>query len=68
MDLHNLVCDPATLVVAWHRVRGNRGSRTAGVDGTSARDVERSGVVSFLSGCGSSFATAATGRCRSENA
>ncbi|MGO9956725.1 MAG: reverse transcriptase domain-containing protein [Solirubrobacteraceae bacterium] len=48
-DLHNLVCDPATLVVAWHRVRANRGSRSAGVDGLSARDVERTGVVSFLS-------------------
>ena len=29
-DLHNLVCDPATLMVAWRRVRGNRGSRSAG--------------------------------------
>ena len=32
-DLFNLVCDPAVLVVAWRRVRGNRGKRTAGVDG-----------------------------------
>ena len=24
-DLYNLVCDPAFLLVAWHRVRGNRG-------------------------------------------
>ena len=32
-DLFNLVADPAVLVVAWRRVRGNRGSRTAGVDG-----------------------------------
>jgi RNA-directed DNA polymerase len=24
-DLHNLVGDPATLMVAWRRVRGNRG-------------------------------------------
>ncbi len=31
-DLWNLVCDPATLVVAWSRVSRNRGSRTAGVD------------------------------------
>jgi len=31
-DLHNLVCDPATLLVAWQRVRANRGSRSAGVD------------------------------------
>ena len=30
---HNLVCDPAVLVVAWARVRGNRGKRTAGSTG-----------------------------------
>ncbi len=35
-DLYNLVCDPAFLVMAWSRVRGNRGSRTAGVDGNTA--------------------------------
>ncbi len=29
-DLHNLVADPAFLVVAWDRVRGNRGARSAG--------------------------------------
>jgi RNA-directed DNA polymerase len=32
-DLFNLVCDPAVLAVAWARVRGNRGKRSAGVDG-----------------------------------
>lgn len=32
-DLHNLVYDPAFLVVAWNRVRSNKGSRSAGVDG-----------------------------------
>ena len=32
-DLFNLVADPAFLVVAWGRVRGNRGARSAGVDG-----------------------------------
>ena len=31
-DLFNLVCDPAFLLVAWVRVRGNKGARTAGVD------------------------------------
>jgi RNA-directed DNA polymerase len=31
-DLFNLVCDPAFVLVAWDRVRGNTGSRTAGVD------------------------------------
>ncbi len=32
-----LVYDPAFLVVAWHRVRGNKGARTAGVDGSTPR-------------------------------
>ena len=36
-DLANLVYDPALLVVAWHRVRGNKGARTAGVDGVTPR-------------------------------
>ena len=48
-DLHNLVCDPATLMVAWHRVRANRGSRSAGVDGQTARYIEQVlGVETFL--------------------
>jgi RNA-directed DNA polymerase len=38
-DLFNLVCDPAFLVVAWDRVRGNRGARSAGVDGVKPRDI-----------------------------
>ncbi len=32
-DLFNLLCEPATLLVAWERVKRNRGSQTAGVDG-----------------------------------
>jgi RNA-directed DNA polymerase len=40
-DLFNLVCDPAFLLVAWHRVRGNKGARTAGVDGQTVAYVER---------------------------
>lgn len=45
-----LVCDPAFLLVAWRRVRGNRGSRSAGVDNESARSIEqRRGHESFLS-------------------
>jgi len=48
-DLHNLVCDPATLLVAWRRVRGNRGSRSAGIDGQTAYEIEvRQGVEPFL--------------------
>ncbi len=38
-DLMNLVCDPAFLMVAWARVRGNRGARSAGVDGVKPRDI-----------------------------
>jgi RNA-directed DNA polymerase len=50
-DLHNLVCDPATLMVAWSRVRANRGSRSAGVDGQTARYIEQVlGVERFLEG------------------
>jgi RNA-directed DNA polymerase len=45
----NLVHDPAFLLVAWNRVRGNRGARSAGVDGASAFYVEqRYGVEAFL--------------------
>src|SRR5437660_579779 len=48
-DLFNLVCDPAFLVVSWMRVRGNKGSRTAGVDGQTARAIEAGcGVEAFL--------------------
>jgi RNA-directed DNA polymerase len=41
-DLYNLVCDPAFLVVAWDRVRGNQGARSAGVDGVTPRSVTAS--------------------------
>ena len=47
-DLHNLVCDPATLVVAWSRVSRNRGSRTAGVDAATRHHIEARGVEQFL--------------------
>ena len=48
-DLFNLVADPAFLLVAWGRVRGNRGARTAGVDGIVVRRVEAGcGVEEFL--------------------
>jgi RNA-directed DNA polymerase len=50
-DLHNLVCDPAVLMLAWLRVRSNTGSRSAGVDGQTARHVEEVlGVEKFLDG------------------
>ena len=48
-DLFNLVHDPVTLLVAFDRVAGNRGARSAGVDGLTVADVEeRVGVPGFL--------------------
>jgi hypothetical protein len=47
-DLFNLVCDPVTLLVAWERVKRNRGSRTAGVDGQTRWHVEQRGVENVL--------------------
>jgi len=48
-DLFNFVCDPATLIVAFDRVAGNTGSRTAGVDGLRVADVEvQIGTPGFL--------------------
>jgi RNA-directed DNA polymerase len=48
-DVFNLVYDQATLLVAWDRVSGNRGARTAGVDAVSRYHVEeRLGVIPFL--------------------
>ena len=38
-DVFNLVYDPAFLVVAWNRVRGNKGARTAGIDGVKPRSI-----------------------------
>ncbi len=49
-DLFNLVCDPAFLLVAWDRVRGNKGARTAGVDGRTAASIQGQGVGEFLEG------------------
>lgn len=55
-DLFNLVADPAFLLVAWVRVRGNKGARTAGVDGATAYYVETvRGVENFLDGLRSSI-------------
>ena len=50
-DLYNLVCDPSFLLVAWDRVRGNTGARTAGVDGQTVHQVEvGQGVEDILDG------------------
>src|SRR5215469_1486458 len=48
-DLFNFVCDPATLIVAFGRVAGNRGANTPGVDGWTVKLVEeRTGIPEFL--------------------
>jgi RNA-directed DNA polymerase len=48
-DLFNLVADPAFLLTAWMRVRGNKGARTPGVDGRTVSYVENvRGVEDFL--------------------
>ena len=50
-DLFNLVTDPGFLLIAWDRVQGNRGARTAGVDGRTAAAVKAGeGVKEFLDG------------------
>ncbi|MEU8365262.1 group II intron reverse transcriptase/maturase [Nonomuraea sp. NPDC048882] len=47
--MFNLICDRATLLVAWERVSGNRGARTAGVDAVTRFHIEeRHGVIPFL--------------------
>jgi RNA-directed DNA polymerase len=43
-DLANLVYDPAFLTVAWSRVRGNKGARTAGVDRVAPRSLDPAGT------------------------
>jgi RNA-directed DNA polymerase len=49
VDLFNLVADPAFLRVAWRRVRGNRGARSAGIDGQTAYSIETErGEEAFL--------------------
>jgi RNA-directed DNA polymerase len=46
-DLYNLVCDPAVLVLAWSRVRSNRGARSAGIDKVEPRSI-KSPTETFL--------------------
>ncbi len=48
-DVFNLVHDPATLIVAFARVAGNRGRNTPGVDGVTAP------TSSKVSGCQGSW-------------
>ena len=55
-DLFNLVCDRATLLHAWERVAGNKGSMTAGIDSVTRFAVTRDdGLVPFLENLRSSL-------------
>jgi RNA-directed DNA polymerase len=48
-DLFNLVYHPDFLTVAWERVRGNKGGRTAGVDRVIPRFIsDDADIVAFL--------------------
>lgn len=51
-DLYNLVADPAFLAVAWERVSGNTGARSAGIDRRTVRSITEStqGAVGLLEG------------------
>ena len=44
-DLFNLVHHPDFLAVAWERVRGNKGARTAGVDRVSPASIAEGAEV-----------------------
>jgi RNA-directed DNA polymerase len=48
-DLFNLITDPSFLLMAWDRVAGNKGARSAGVDGLTVAFVrDRIGKGNFL--------------------
>ncbi|MEU4173753.1 group II intron reverse transcriptase/maturase [Streptomyces sp. NPDC026589] len=50
-DLFNFVHDPMTLRHAFNRIAGNKGARTAGMDGVTVAHVEEQiGVFRFLDG------------------
>ncbi|VBA50595.1 Group II intron-encoded protein LtrA [Mycobacterium attenuatum] len=48
-DVFNLVCHPDFLTVAWERVRGNKGARSAGVDRLATASITGNAeTVAFL--------------------
>lgn len=55
-DLFNLVCHPSYLTVAFEHVAHNKGARTAGVDGVTARQIVADGQVgAFLNSVAASL-------------
>jgi retron-type reverse transcriptase len=64
-DLSNLVADPAFLLVPWRRVRGNRGARSAGIDGQTAyRSKPNAARRRSSPACGPIFGPARSARFR----
>ena len=52
-DLYNLVCDPAFLLVAWDRVRGNKGrARPEWTEPPPTRSRPDPGLRCSSTGCG----------------
>jgi len=47
-DVFNLVAHPDFLTIAWKRVRGNKGARTAGADRVSPATIAEDDQVEFL--------------------
>jgi RNA-directed DNA polymerase len=47
-DVFNLVCDPWFLLLAWDRVRTNKGGRTAGVDRIAPKAIPSDRVLGML--------------------
>jgi RNA-directed DNA polymerase len=47
-DLFNLVCHPDYLMVAWDHVAHNKGSRTAGIDGVTVKQITDRGEIAEL--------------------
>jgi RNA-directed DNA polymerase len=67
-DLYNLVADPGFLMMAWERVAGNKGARSAGVDGRTVALVrDRIGVDNFLAELRDQLKTRSFVRCRCGN-
>jgi hypothetical protein len=68
-DLYNLVGDPAFLLVAWDRVRCNKGARTAGVDGQTAYYIQAvRGLEGFLAELRDDLKARISSPCRCGNA
>ena len=69
-DLFNFVHDPATLIVAFARVAGNRGANTPGVDGLTVRRRRGARRCPGVPGrpAGPAQGRARSGRCRCGNA